>query len=63
MNARAKDSYAEKRFRIKGNRRICNGCGAILSQYNDENKCTICLGKLEAQRARRLRNKVNGQDR
>jgi len=65
MNARAKDSYAAKRYRILGNRRICNGpgCGAILSQYNEENKCTVCLQALEASRQKRLRDRVNGQDR
>lgn len=63
MNCRAKDSYAAKRFRILGNRRICNSCGAILSQYNDDNKCTICLQKKQRYREQRLRDRVNGQDR
>jgi uncharacterized paraquat-inducible protein A len=63
MNWRAKDSYAEKRHRLGGSRRICRECGNILSQYNEENLCAVCIQKPELRRTNKLRDLVNGTNR
>lgn len=42
-NARLMEQYYERKARRKGHIRVCaNGCGTVLSRYNDDKICQAC---------------------
>lgn len=41
-NRKLKENYHEKVAIRNGKKRVCKGCGASLSRYNDNNLCGAC---------------------
>lgn len=60
MNARAKDSWAEKRERRKGAHRSCSECGTRLSSYNDLDICGACVTKKRERQRQKAFDILNG---
>lgn len=55
-NARIMKKYYERKARLKGAVRICNGqnCNTILSRYNESPLCSACMEKEDKETNRKF---------
>jgi hypothetical protein len=55
-NEKLKEAYYDKKARLAGKKRICKtkGCGSVLSRYQEDTICSICVAKQKAKEREEL---------